>query len=157
MLANKIDIFVVQSLNGLKSDNKKWRNDIKPDQRDEKLKHDLRQRQSLAFLGSLHRSSTRFGANLMIYDIFENLHVSIFHFISPSLSLSLSLSLSIYLHLFSLYFSLFLSLSFSFLPYTYLSTYWSIHLSIYLVCFSIYFYLSNSIQTISFFLHHLSL
>ena len=129
MLANKIDIFVVQSLNGLKSDNKKWRNDIKRDQRDGKLKHDLRQRQSLAFLGSLHRSSTRFGANLMIYDVFENLHVSIFHFISPSLSLS------IYLYLFSLYFSLSLSFSFFFiLPQSPLSLFLCLSILLSIVC-----------------------
>ena len=146
MLANKIDIFVVQSWNGLKSDNKKWRNDIKPDQRDEKLKHDLRQRQSRIsrLASSLINSIWR-----QFNDLRRLRKSSCFDF---SLYLSISLSLSIYLHLFSLYFSLFLSLSFSFLPYTYLSTYWSIHLSIYLVCFSIYFYLSNSIQTISFFL-----
>ena len=132
MLANKIDIFVVQSLNGLKSDNKKWRNDIKPDQRDEKLKHDLRQRQSLAFLGSLHRSSTRFGANLMIYDVFENLHVSIFHFISPSLSLSRFIFIC----------SLYISLSFFFFPSLYLFIYLLIYPSINLSCLFLYIFLS---------------
>ena len=156
MLANKIDIFVVQSLNGLKSDNKKWRNDIKPDQRDEKLKHDLRQRQSLAFLGSLHRSSTRFGANLMIYDVFENLHVSIFHFISPSLSLSLSLSQFIFIC--SLYISLsfFLFLFLSFPIPIYLPIDLSIYRSILFVSLYISIFLIRSKLFLSFSITYLT-
>ena len=136
----------MQSWNGLKSDNKKWRNDIKRDQRDEKLKHDLRQRQSLAFLGSLHRSSTRFGANLMIYDVFENLHVSIFHFISPSLSLSRFIFIcSLYI---SLSFFLFLFLSFP-IP-IYLPIDLSIYRSILFVSLYISIYLIRSKLFLSF-------
>ena len=149
MLANKIDIFVVQSLNGLKSDNKKWRNDIKPDQRDEKLKHDLRQRQSRIsrLASSLINSIWR-----QFNDLRRLRKSSCFDF---SLYLSISLSLSIYLHLLSLYFSLFLFLSFP-IP-IYLPIDLSIYRSILFVSLYISIYLIRSKLFLSFFLHHLSL